>query len=470
MPPLLPKGLAWRLHPGTDLVVELHMPTTGKAETVQPTIGLYFGSDPPEQTPAMLRLGRQSIDIPAGEGNYQISDQYVLPVDVDLLAVQPHAHYRAREIEGMATLPDGRTRRLIHIREWDFRWQHVFRYETPIHLPKGTTLSMRYSYDNSADNPRNPVLPPRRVFWGQRSSDEMGDLWLQVLPGSERDLALLNQNFRPKVVAEDIIGYERWLQSEPQSTPLHNDVALLYLEANRPADAVRHFAQTVALQPQSASAHFNLGTALTVAGRVDEAMGELRAALALNDDYAQAHNNLGSILLRGGDVAAAVPHLARALALDPGNAQAHYNLAVALRQQGKSAEAVRHFQQALQAGESAVVLADLATILATTPDAAVRDPALAVRYAQRAVALAGRADLRALDALAAAYAAAGDFPHAVETGEAALRLASDAVAVAVAARRGEALPSNAAGSPAVTAAADLAARRQRLDRYRQRLP
>ncbi|TRZ92667.1 MAG: alpha/beta fold hydrolase, partial [Rhodocyclaceae bacterium] len=65
--PLLPKGLAWTLNPGTDLVVEVHFVPSGKAETVTPSIGLFFAGEPPDRTPAMLRLGRQNIDIPAGE-------------------------------------------------------------------------------------------------------------------------------------------------------------------------------------------------------------------------------------------------------------------------------------------------------------------------------------------------------------------------------------------------------------------
>ena len=80
-----------------------------------------------------------------------IRDSYVLPVDVELLAVQPHAHYRAREIRGVATLPDGTSRLVMHIKDWDFRWQHVYREDRRrFALPKGTRLSMEYTYDNSA--------------------------------------------------------------------------------------------------------------------------------------------------------------------------------------------------------------------------------------------------------------------------------------------------------------------------------
>jgi hypothetical protein len=84
----------------------------------------------------------------------------VLPVDVEVQAVQPHAHYRARQISGTATLPDGTTKPLIQIEDWDFRWQQVYRYVKPFWLPRGTTLSMRYTFDNSSANPRNPQQPP----------------------------------------------------------------------------------------------------------------------------------------------------------------------------------------------------------------------------------------------------------------------------------------------------------------------
>ena len=105
--PLVQPELAWTLEPGSDLVVQLHMQPSGAVEEVLPEIGFYFSDREPARTPTILRLGSQGIDIPPGESRYVIRDSYVLPVDVELLAVQPHAHYRAREIRGVATLPDG---------------------------------------------------------------------------------------------------------------------------------------------------------------------------------------------------------------------------------------------------------------------------------------------------------------------------------------------------------------------------
>ena len=408
--PLQPKDLSWRLDPHTDLVIETHMQPSGRPETVQPSIGLYFSDTPPTRTPAMLRLSRQNIDIPAGDAQYIVSDSYVLPVDVAVQAVQPHAHYRARDIVGEATLPDGTTRRLIHIADWDFRWQHVFRFEHPLHLPKGTTLSMRWSYDNSPNNPRNPERPPKRALWGQHSSDEMGDLWIQVLTENEADLVTLTRQFRAKAAAEDINGYEAEIERHPGDTGLHDDVALLYLEVGRPAGAVAHFQKSLAVKGRSAPAHYNLGTALSAAGRLDQAAEQYRQAIQIDPKYANAHNNLGGVLLA----------------------------------QGKRDEALAAYREAVRLRpQSASGLENLAWVLATGFRPSPREIGEAVDTAERVVGLTGRRDARGLDVLAAAYAAAGDFERAQNAATAALRLLS-------------------AAEPLVT---DI---RQRLELYRQR--
>ncbi len=327
--PLLPPDLAWRLPQGADLVVEVHMQPDGRAEPVRPSIGLYFGEEEPTRTPVMLRLGRQTIDIPAGEPHYVVRDAYVLPVDVDVLALQPHAHYRARSIRGDATLPDGTRRRLLLIRDWDFRWQHVYRYERPLSLPKGTTLSMEYIYDNSSANPRNPQRPPIRARWGQRSADEMGDLWIQVLTRRQKDAAALAAQFRRKAVAEDANGYEFEIERHPADVGLRDTAAMLYLELGRPEDAARHFRVSAEAQPMSAAAHYNLGTALSLARRLAEAVREYQRALAIAPHYANAHNNLGSVYLAIGRHDEAIREFSEVVRLQPASPAALANLAAA---------------------------------------------------------------------------------------------------------------------------------------------
>ena len=345
--PLVAPELAWTLDPGSDLVVQLHLQSSGQVEQVLPEIGFFFSDQIPTRRPTILRLGSQGIDIAPGESRFVIRDAYTLPVDVQLLATQPHAHYRAREIRGIADLPDGTSRLVMHIKDWDFRWQHVYREVTPIRLPRGTRLSMEYSYDNSAANVRNPQLPPTRVFWGQRSNDEMGDLWFQLLADSERDRQLMETQITQKMTAEDIVGYETMLRATPTDTALHDDVAVLYLAMGHAADAVRHFEVSAALRPESAPARFNLGTALAHAGRLDEAVTAFRAALAARPDYALAHTNLGRVLLTQGKTAYALHHLQDAVRLDGANAQALLGLSEAFAAVGSYSQAVATVDRAL---------------------------------------------------------------------------------------------------------------------------
>ena len=174
VPFMEPADRAWSLEKGSDLVIQLHLLPTGAPEVVQPTVGLFFSDTPPTREPLTIRLESKAIDIPAGQADYAIDDSYLLPADVDLLSIYPHAHYLAKEMQGVARLPDGSVKRLITINAWDFRWQDQYRYKTPVFLPKGTTLSMHFTYDNSDRNARNPQHPPQRVKWGPQSTERNG--------------------------------------------------------------------------------------------------------------------------------------------------------------------------------------------------------------------------------------------------------------------------------------------------------
>ena len=421
--PLLPAGLAWTLEPRSDLVVQLHLVPGGKPEQIQPSIGLYFTEDPPTRTPVMMRLSNQSIDIPPGDGNYVAGDSFVLPVEVEVLAVQPHAHYLARDVSGIATLPDGTSRTLISIPDWDLRWQHVYRYHTPVPLPKGTTVSMRYRYDNSSANPRNPTAPSVRVPWGQQSREEMGDLWLQVVAKTPAERDLLDQTFRAKWMATDAIGLESLIQRDPDRASLRNDVAVLYMELNRPAEAVPHFEAALRLKPGSAPAHFNYGTALAGARRLEDAVMQYQRALALRPGYAIAHNNLGTVLLQLGRTDQALASFREAARVDPRLADAHLNMGLVSRALGDFPEAVARFRRALELNPDWVTaISSLASLLAAAPDVSVRNHTEAVQLADRAVTLTLRRDANTLDVLAVAHAAAGEFVRAVAIADEALAL------------------------------------------------
>jgi tetratricopeptide (TPR) repeat protein len=270
----------------------------------------------------------------------------VLPVDAEVRAIQPHAHYRARGVSASAILPDGARRPLILIRNWDFNWQDQYRYAAPFWLPAGTRIEMEYIFDNSSANPRNPSQPPTRVQWGWRSADEMADVWIQVMTRSDADRVRLNGDVRRKMAEEDVVGCEALIAREPDYVDLRNDAASLYLELGQPARALTHFAVVSRLQPESAVARYNVGVALEAAGRTAEAAREYEAAIERDPAYSVAHNNLGSLRLGQGRLDEALGHFERAVASGPANAEAQNNLGAMLMASGDAPGAIAHLREA----------------------------------------------------------------------------------------------------------------------------
>jgi tetratricopeptide (TPR) repeat protein/mono/diheme cytochrome c family protein len=458
LPRVSPDGMAWRVEPGSDLVIELHMMPMGGDHPVQVSVGFSFTDRPPARLPYMLRLGRQDIDIPPGEQAHAVTDTFVLPVDVEALAIQPHAHNLARQISGTATLPDGTMKPLIYIKDWDFGWQDVYRYAEPLALPKGSILTMRWVYDNSAGNPRNPHRPPRRVTFGQTTASEMGDLWIQVVSRTAADRAVLDASHSSKMLAEDTAGYEKMLEVDPQDPRAHYDLALCYLELNRVADAIAHLQEAVRLEPTSPWADYELGLVLLRQRHFDEAMQHFRRAVTLKPDFSEGYNNLGAVYhLQGrrdealrwygealrvrpdniearynmgrvhaaqGKVDEAIAAYRHVLSVKPDDAEVHGSLGSALISRGRIDEAVAHYRRALQLRpDLPTALIDLAWVLATSQRPEIREPTEALRLARHGVEVTQQRDATAMDTLAVAYAAAGEFDAAVRTASIALDLA-----------------------------------------------
>jgi Flp pilus assembly protein TadD/mono/diheme cytochrome c family protein len=419
-----PAGLAWRLEPGSDLVVQLHLQPSGARELVQVSVGFFFSDEEPVRTATTLRMGSRTIDVPAGEREYVITDSYELPVSVELLALQPHAHYLGRRMEATATLPDGTTRWLISIPDWDFRFQDVYRYAEPIRLPKGTIISMRYTYDNSADNVRNPRRPPQRVTWGPKSFDEMGDLWLQVVTSTQEDARILSHDFRRKTYAEDLAAHLRLSQADPSDPLNHDVVAGLYLEGDRNDEAIFHLRESLRINPASAPTHYNLGVALSRQDRREEAVAHFEEAVRVDPDYGEAHNNLAVLLPLLGRLDQALTHAHRAVELRPDNYRAHTNLGRILAVGGEELAAIAALRRALVLQrEWLPALTELGWILAASPNGGLRDPHEAIARAEHAARLTGHQDASVLDLLAAAYASGGRFEQARSTARRALNVA-----------------------------------------------
>ena len=340
IPYVEPDGMALRLDPGTDMVLNLHLQPSGKLETIQPSVGLYFTDKPATLHPMLLQIQNdRALDIPPGDAHFVVKSDLTLPVDIDVLAIYPHAHYLGKDLTARATLPDGSTKTLIHIPHWDLKWQGVFRYAEPVKLPKGTRITMDYVYDNSEENIANPSTPPKRVTAGNRATDEMSHLWLQVLPQDSNQGA-------PRTLLMEALA-RRTLESDPGNFEAHYNLAAVKQMTGDLSQALEHYEAAVKLRPDNAVANNALGAALLAGGRTDEAIPFLRVSIKARPDYFDAHYNLALALHAKGDVNGTIEQLTEAVRLSPNDASAHANLGAVLAEAGRLKEAQAELERAL---------------------------------------------------------------------------------------------------------------------------
>lgn len=183
-PRMLPPGVAVKITRGSRIVMQVHYHKDGKTEVDRSRLALYFARAPVQQQMVTLPLGNMSFELRAG-GDHEVVTGGLppqatggmaipsLPFAVHVHSVFPHMHMLGRDIQAIATLPDGTQKTLIRIRDWDFNWQATYFYKEPIALPRGTKLQVVAVYDNSEKNTRQTSHPPKLVRFGEQTTDEM---------------------------------------------------------------------------------------------------------------------------------------------------------------------------------------------------------------------------------------------------------------------------------------------------------
>ncbi len=362
-----PDDMSWRLDPGTDLIVNLHLQATGKTESVQAEIGIYFSPRPPTRFPMLIQLEHDGvINIPPGDRTFAVTDELRLPRDVNVLAIYPHAHYLGKLIEAWAVLPDGSRKWLIRIPDWDINWQAVYDYRRPVFLPKGTKVAMRITYDNSTLNPRNPSNPPKLVKSGDLSTDEMGHVWLQVLPVATPGAQANSED--PRFDLQEAVMRRR-LQKYPGDFLAHYNLAALLQARGKVDDAIAVYREALRIEPQNATAHNSMGSALLLKEDVTDALAEFRKALAADPAYDNARYNLAHALAMNGDFAHAASEYQQFLAAKPADAAAQAALGTVLVKLGRYPDALTCFRESARLNpKDADVQANLGTLLVFAGD------------------------------------------------------------------------------------------------------
>ena len=374
-----PDGMAWRLFPGDDLVLQVHAVPVGKEERVQAEIGIWFTETPTRSIYDLAMLFSEDIDIAPGTSDFVLRDHLVLPVATTLHSIYPHAHYVCRSMRGTATWPDGKERVLFAIDNWDFDWQDDYRFLKPISLPAGTTLAIEYVYDNSEQNSNNPVRPVQRVRFGQDSADEMGtctfsmtlakpqDRAKLLMATTDRDLEklpkawnLLLQKGRLErelgnfVVAEKVI--EQACQISPGAAAVWYELGMLSESMHKLQRAVQSYQQAIGIDPNHAMAHMQLGTLFGRSGNDAMALQHFRDAVRVLPNSSRAHNNYATANFAAGKLDVAEVHYRRAVELQPNYFNAQFNLARVLIGLGRKQAARKELKRAaeIRPGEPAV--------------------------------------------------------------------------------------------------------------------
>ena len=182
---------------GTDIIGQMHFHRRGKLETDSSQIGIWLDKDPPSVKKKLMNivfLFGSFQAIPIGVKDFRVTGRYTLEQDAEFVGVAPHAHSLCTWMTLKATLP-GQTNPILLVRvpRFDFNWQSAYWLKKQLHLPKGTVIDAEASYDNSADNPRNPYDPPQTVWLGESTFDEM--LLPMMLMASDKPLDPLSESF-----------------------------------------------------------------------------------------------------------------------------------------------------------------------------------------------------------------------------------------------------------------------------------
>jgi hypothetical protein len=178
-PLMAPTGNAFKVDPGEDIVLQVHYHKTGKPEADLTRIGLYLAKEPIEREINLNWIFNFGISIPPGDKAYTARREITWRQDVTLYAAMPHMHLLGRKMKSWLEFPDGSVKPLIQVDDWDFNWQLTYPFKDPIKVPAGTKQVVEAVYDNSSDNLRNPNNPPKRVGFGEKTTDEM---FLMIVP------------------------------------------------------------------------------------------------------------------------------------------------------------------------------------------------------------------------------------------------------------------------------------------------
>lgn len=173
VPHYLPEGVAYLLPKGSDVAMQVHYHRDGRLERDRTQIGFYFAKGPIKKRMQGLTIRGQFLYIPRNESDHHVKGSLWVDQDCTVHSVMPHMHLLGKQIKITMHPPEGPPQTLVGIKDWDYNWQETYWFREPLAVKKGSRFDVEAVYDNSDKNPNNPFSPPRPVFFGEQTTNEM---------------------------------------------------------------------------------------------------------------------------------------------------------------------------------------------------------------------------------------------------------------------------------------------------------
>jgi peroxiredoxin len=167
-----PKGVGLYLPKNSDVIVQVHYRRTGREEKDKTRLGLYFADKRTNIMQPLVVPGWITY-IPAGAANHTVRGSVWAAQDCTVYSITPHMHLLGKSIKVTMTPPGGDPVTLIRIDRWDYNWQETYFFQQPLRVKMGTKFTVEAVYDNSSGNPSNPFSPPKTIFPGEQTTNEM---------------------------------------------------------------------------------------------------------------------------------------------------------------------------------------------------------------------------------------------------------------------------------------------------------
>ena len=203
-----PDGVGFYVEHSARVAFENHYHLSGKATTDKSLVAIYYADKPVHKYITGSIIGTQKLQIPANTASFKKSIWTYVPADIELYDLTPHMHYIGKSVTVEVQLPNGTTKNLLKLNDWDLRWQSVYTLRNLTLIPKGSIIKADFEFDNSDDNPDNPYYPSQEIYWGWGSSDEMCEVYFSYIPVHQEDYG--------KMLTASFASFEHFYPEEKQ--------------------------------------------------------------------------------------------------------------------------------------------------------------------------------------------------------------------------------------------------------------